>query len=51
MPELSRTLRENLRRGLYGGRLYRLNCKSLRDYSEDPRSRVIVLGSSQVIVA
>lgn len=28
-PELSRTVNENLRRGLYGGRLYRLKCKSL----------------------
>lgn len=51
MPELTRRVSEDLRRGLYGGRQYRLKCQTLRDYSEDPRKEIIVLGTSQIIVA
>lgn len=50
-PELSIDLLENLRRGLYGGWLYRLKCESLREFSEDPRTQITVLGSAQVIIA
>jgi hypothetical protein len=50
-PELSRTLNLNLRANLYGVSGYRLQCQSLRDYSEDPRKKIVELGSGQVILA
>lgn len=48
-PEIPDWYRDNLRRGICGGRTYRLRCDSLRAYSWNPLSNIVVVGYTSLL--